>query len=396
MRIHYQMNLVFLDEFCSFGRERPDDIDPAELPALHDLLVGALQKRAMVAIDGVEVPPVVEGLRIAAADASLAPLFPRTGMRGMRRVEFDALYPVKRPPQSVTLDWTTYPPDILAKPGQPRTLAIVGELEGAGRREGFELTEKSPRASWRAPTASPVDDLAPVPSPESLSAAPSGLRASTAVLILAFSGALIAHGRSMRVAGTQRRVLRWTALLFLAGAVGAGVVRLREGPAAAGPTAEQARAVFEPLHANLYRALDYTKEATVYDVLARSVDGPLLERLYRELRRSLAIEEAGGAMGRVAAVRPLSVEVESTAPRDFGGASVPAFTVLARWQVDGTVAHWGHRHARTNEYLARYIVAATPAGWRIVSQELLEERRLDDPAAQPQPPDGGNPIEGVL
>lgn len=201
----------------------------------------------------------------------------------------------------------------------------------------------------------------------------------------------------MRTTGLQRRIMRGIALAAAVVTAGAAIVGLvRPAHSTRLPTEAQARAVFEPIHANLYRALDYTGEATVYDVLARSVDGPLLERLYREMRRSLAIEEAGGAMGRVAAVRPVETVVESTEMRTRDGAEVPVFAVRARWQVDGTVAHWGHRHTRTNEYQARYVVAATPAGWRIIAQELLEERRLDDPTAQPQPPDGGNGLDGVM
>jgi hypothetical protein len=174
-------------------------------------------------------------------------------------------------------------------------------------------------------------------------------------------------------------------------ALWAGVLMIRPSTAAAPlPTSTEVLAVFTPIHANLYRALDYVREEDVYDVLARSAEGPLLEDLYRQLRRSLAIEEAGGAVGRVQVVRPMETTVER-----MGWVPVAAseprleFVVNARWQVEGSVSHWGHRHDRTNEYRARYTVAVTPEGWRIVKQELLEEQRVDvPPEVQPLDDDG--------
>ena len=60
----------------------------------------------------------------------------------------------------------------------------------------------------------------------------------------------------------------------------------------------QALAIFVPLHANIYRAFDYGGESDVYDALAQSVQGELLDRTYRDVRRSLALQEAGGAVDR--------------------------------------------------------------------------------------------------
>ena len=57
----------------------------------------------------------------------------------------------------------------------------------------------------------------------------------------------------------------------------------------------------------------------------------------------------------------------------------PWFDVVARWEVIGTVRHWGHGHWRTNRYSARYRVRWDAAdGWRIGEVEILEQERLDD------------------
>jgi len=141
------------------------------------------------------------------------------------------------------------------------------------------------------------------------------------------------------------------------------------------PSDAEAVSVFEPLHENIYRAFDYTDESDVYDALAESVDGPLLERLYDEVYRSLVLQEAGGAVSRVASVRHLDLAVEEIGV--VGERALPGFVVDATWQVDGAVYHWGHAHTRTNEYRARYTVHAAEQGWRIAASEVLAQRRVD-------------------
>ena len=84
-------------------------------------------------------------------------------------------------------------------------------------------------------------------------------------------------------------------------------------------------------------------------------------------------------------MRPLEVEVEST-----GSGGGLGFQVVTRWQVDGAVFHWGHSHWRTNEYRARYTVGATDDGWRILEDEVLEQRRVD---AGPLPAPGARDEE---
>jgi hypothetical protein len=378
---HIAMNLVFLDEFAPVSRERPDDLDAVELRQVAEALATAMAERAPVAVDGISVPPRIENLRLAAVDASLLPLFPRSGMRGMRRVEFEAVYPLKQPPQRVAIGWRVFPEDLLSTPATPRFIVLAAELEGDGRREGFELSKGHPTHEWRAPSGKPGDELAAVPAPPS---AP--LRASATPFWLGAGAALLV---GIVLALRARGARRWLAAVPAIAGVALAVVAATPAPPPHLPTAAEARAVFAPLHANLYRALDYTREGDIYDVLAHSVDGPMLESLYRQMQRSLAIEEAGGAMGRVVAVRPLEVDIEAiqALPAPDGLTTRAQFEAVTRWQVHGSVSHWGHRHDRTNEYRARYRVQATPEGWRIVGEELLDERRLDTPPAE-LPPDG--------
>ncbi len=60
------------------------------------------------------------------------------------------------------------------------------------------------------------------------------------------------------------------------------------------------------------------------------------------------------------------------------------FSARCQWEVDGAVFHSNHSHWRTNQYEARYGVAATAAGWRIVAHEILAARRVDAGPILPQ------------
>ncbi|MBL9141231.1 MAG: hypothetical protein JNK53_05135, partial [Phycisphaerae bacterium] len=162
---HVAMNLVFLDEFAPTAREKPDDLHPVELPAVQEALATAMAVHAAVTVDGIPVPPRIEGLRLAAVDSTLLPLFPRSGMRGMRRVEFEAVYPLKQPPNRVTIGWDAFPEDLLSTPEQPRYIVLSAELEGEGRRQGVEFSRDNTRIEWRAPTGAPGDELLAVPTP---------------------------------------------------------------------------------------------------------------------------------------------------------------------------------------------------------------------------------------
>ena len=144
------------------------------------------------------------------------------------------------------------------------------------------------------------------------------------------------------------------------------------------PTEAEALAIFEPLHENIYRAFDYTDESAVYDALSQSVDGELLAGLYDEVYRSLVLQEEGGAVSKVTAVRHDRMDVGEIGL--VGPEGRVGFRLECQWQVDGAVYHWGHAHTRTNEYVAEYTIHAGESGWRIAASQPIEQRRVD---AQP-------------
>ncbi len=130
----------------------------------------------------------------------------------------------------------------------------------------------------------------------------------------------------------------------------------------------RAREVVSGLLHNVYRAFDFRKEEEIYDVLAKSVEGDLLARIYLETRRGLELANQGGARAKVKEIELVDLTAE---PGEDGG-----FVATATWNVAGSVGHWGHVHQRRNRYRAELDVAAVDGVWKLVDLEILQEERL--------------------
>jgi hypothetical protein len=158
---------------------------------------------------------------------------------------------------------------------------------------------------------------------------------------------------------------------------------------------ERAAALLQALLKNVYRAFDFREEEDVYDKLALTVSGDLLTDIYLQNRRSLAIQQAGGAQAKVK-----EVTVESAHAERVPGDGL-TYALHGTWTALGTVGHWGHVHQRKNRYEAVVTVAAKDGVWKVVGLEMRDEHRIDQstqpgnqvqqsmPASVPAPVTGG-------
>ncbi|MGB5173817.1 MAG: HupE/UreJ family protein [Thermoanaerobaculia bacterium] len=135
------------------------------------------------------------------------------------------------------------------------------------------------------------------------------------------------------------------------------------------PSTGEARRILAGVLPNVYRAFEFREESDAYDRLAVSVTGDTLSEIYLEHRRSLEMEERGGARARVETVEV--PEVRQVSPADNGG-----FVADAVWVVGGTVTHFGHRHFRQNRYDARVSLVPVDNTWKIHTIELFDEERI--------------------
>jgi len=148
-------------------------------------------------------------------------------------------------------------------------------------------------------------------------------------------------------------------------------------PAAIAPklTMDEARVMLHSLLKNVYRAFDFREEEDVYDKLAISTSGDILTDIYLQNRKSFEVKRAGGAQAKVKEVKILDVSASKIEDRPR------ALCFRCEWTAFGTVGHWGHIHARENQYEAFITVEPVDGAWKITNLELLEEKRID-PYAQ--------------
>lgn len=364
-------NLAFADELVEPSREDEFAVHQLEEPYLRNGLLRWLREHGHVKVDGVEVTPTLAEFAVDRGDPRWLPLFPTTGAKALIKLRLNLDYKALQAPRTVNVVWQAYPSNlVLSTPEQKAYNEVQALLTAGGTEQVLVLRHDEPEFTWHAPEGGTAVRLLPVPelAPPALWSVPM------------LSVAWLAAACGLSLALWRRGGTRWLPVPWLIAAGAAAVcwpLARIDVPSPLGaslelPTQEQAAAIFSPLHANVYRAFDYTDPGEVYDALERSVDGSLLDTIYNDVYRSLVMAEEGGAVSRVQAVRPLATQVQQIGA--LGGTK--SFTVDARWQVDGAVFHWGHQHWRTNEHRARYTVVATPAGWRIAGAEPMAQVRI--------------------
>ncbi|MFT7464415.1 MAG: hypothetical protein ACI9EF_002771 [Pseudohongiellaceae bacterium] len=379
------LNLAFIDGVVDVPRESRDAVHPLEYDGMRDTLADFFAEHNSVTIDDILVLPLPVEFEVEDADPQLLPLFPNDGARALTRARLVLDYPVLAPPKRIELTWGAYPFEAeWEASGGSQRMNVAARLAVPGDELLIQFSEAEPGYTWHR-SAEAESRFEAVPS----SAEPQrpAVHLVSGALLIALL-VWIARGGHRR-----RRSLSWSLPATLVAAWLSwplAVIPLPFGQDGL-PDEAKALAIFAPLHANIYRAFDYTTESDVYDALARSVDGELLATLYDQIYRGLIMAEHGGAVSRVSAVRLIETQLASigTLPPD----NRPGFTVIALWQVDGVVHHWGHSHTRVNEYRAQYTVSLSANGWRIAGSQITEQRRLSgSPLPDPQGPPELAPI----
>jgi hydrogenase/urease accessory protein HupE len=164
-----------------------------------------------------------------------------------------------------------------------------------------------------------------------------------------------------------------SSLLLVAGLVTVpyGHIAIADYSGSAGKlTQEGAARVIEGLLENTYRAVNLKGESEIYDRLALSVDGGLVEEIYLESRRRTVIPSESAAEAKVIDVSVIDVEDGVPAPGGRG------YSFTCRWLVSGTVRHWAHKHNRLNRYAGRITIRPVEGVWKISALELIDEVRL--------------------
>lgn len=367
-------------KFGVFDGLSPVAMDQMEPEELAKVIAPVLATRCPVMIDGVEVLPTIIGPVVDMKNSRLpARRFPEAQTLEQGTLRFVARYETKGPPSRVALDWSIYSNryDEAGKPIHDDADLMVAALVAVDKRENFVfLTPMEPGYTWHSDEAAGLQ--VGFCGTTALQEEQEPVRVPVPSIVIVLTGVVcgvITLGRSKpRAVGL---------MVFSFVAAGAclpyGNLKFEQTPAIASLADEEALSVFESLHRNIYRAFDYTDEGAVYDALAQSVDGPMLETIYNDVYQSLIMREENGAVSKVVRVEvedAFLIEPIDEAAEVAHGPS--AYVVHCAWQVDGLVTHFGHTHARTNAFTAVYTVAPRADGWRIVDAEILDQRRIDD------------------
>jgi hypothetical protein len=339
------------------GLDVESTLEVASQPAVAERLTELVLGGAMVQVDGEYPEALIRRVDFMTVDPTGALPRPNPVPEPVAEAMVGVVvaYPIPGIPDEVSLSWDPFPTVTEVIPAtviDPESVASSTlSAEEASLIWENALTEDP------IPTVDAVE-VEPVRVPVPLLSLPL-LALSAILLVVGIRG----RRRTLNLA-IARVVL---ALAFLVGPPVQTAVAL-PGSAGRTPSERQARRILAGLLPNIYRALEFKDEATIYDRLAVSVTGATLTDVYLEQRRALEIEERGGAQARVEAVEVLEAsEIES---RDAG------FEVRSTWTVGGMVTHFGHRHFRQNRYDARIGIVPDAGDWKIESIEVLEQERV--------------------
>ncbi|MHC4274612.1 MAG: hypothetical protein ACYSUR_13215 [Planctomycetota bacterium] len=170
-----------------------------------------------------------------------------------------------------------------------------------------------------------------------------------------------------------RRGILLCAAALVAGSVcghALGGLPLREkllGPGL--PSDPEARRVLRGLMLNTYRAFILEDEEAVYDVLARSVAGEYLSEVYLESREALRMDDSDAALSIVDRLDVRSIESMERSEES-------GVTIVASWEVYGSVFHWGHIHFRCNTYRAQVTIVPADGYWKLTDLQVLDQERV--------------------
>ena len=327
-----------------------------------------------VTIDDIEVKPVFD--RVDFTDPNLRDLAMRTPPKTISmingRVGIIMSYGTKSIPSSVTVTWDKFGTlinniDVAAIAFDDVKKSRFSRFleDNTFKWENPEKTEYKPINAINASINQPV------------------LRIPVWSAVLAVFGGLlllVAVVRSLRNRNTSfaDQAFATNAGLIIASMVCAGASMLTmsystvtiDHPFKKASLAQRdADSIFTAIHNNIFRAFDYSTDSDIYDALEKSVEGELLTGLYLQIQASLKMEEQGGAVSNIETVEIVDGEMVRDLQRKEEDLT---FQYDCKWNIVGTVEHWGHIHERTNQYDATFTVKKVDNAWKITAMDLNE------------------------
>ncbi len=361
IRFEILVPLLTLETWLPLQREEADYLSVAEQDAMEKALPGFLQEVCHTHIDGMEITAQLDRLdffTLDIRDFAKKQERKKVGVANAR-VGMILSFPTKGNFQSASLEWSFF------NEVTPLLNTMTYVFDQPGER--FFFTDNERTWQWQSPKhasgpqVSSWLSLPPVPSMPTMPL-------SLLFLLAAFSGGAFALKRNWKVAVPLLALGGW---FGWSNPVWQQIVIPHPTKQAPLPTSPEQNKIAEVLLRNIYRSFDYLQDADVYSALSRSADGDYLEKLYLQIKKGLILTEQGGAHSRVRNVQWLESEPTSHLMR------AQSFSLSVKWEITGTVEHWGHIHTRRNAYRAELEVKAVDDEWKLVDLEVLDEDQVE-------------------
>ena len=137
------------------------------------------------------------------------------------------------------------------------------------------------------------------------------------------------------------------------------------------PRGDGARLIMSKVLSDTYQAFNIADENELYDTLAESVTGDLVDDLYLDNRRRLT---AGTRQGTKVTIRSVNV-LEIGEPVE-GMTTEDGYSYDCRWAVVARVQHLQHVHHRQQIYSGVLTLRAEEGRWKVAGVELHSEDRV--------------------
>jgi hypothetical protein len=356
--------LLTLEASLPIERADPDFLDVAEQEKAGPAIKAFFEKANPIKIDDVLATPTVDRLDFYGLDfKDFAQKADRRRVSMINaRVGVILRYPLKSRPRTVEVAW-----DLFNKYVWGAQMVIYSEEKNFS--QFFSPYQKTFRwTSPERPAAVPIESVEYKAPPD----APKRMNRWFEILVIVV-GLTASSLMQPYFSLAKRCLILFASSCALAAAMlaidRAGLMQI--WPKTPPPSNEEARALFDRVLHNVYRSFEYRDDAQVYDALAKSLAGPILEKTYLDIKKGLVVLEQGGAQARVTRIALSDAQAQPIA----GGKDPRGFDLLATWEVEGTVEHWGHIHQRINEYQALFSVEPVDRVWRITAMNVQSDKR---------------------
>jgi len=363
VRVEVVARPVDLQRWTDLG-VRPDHVIPvSEQSALKSKVVDFLSDKIDVAIDGQKANGKLDRIHfISRTLRKTGVVFPDQDLDvSSATLGVIFVFPIQQLPDLVTMKWKLFDDKIQSVPS-------VATDEAGGLP--WTLTAEDPVLEWKNFLTNPtIPAMLAIQSPPTRPQVSLPLASIGLLFLAVVAGMGLVKVGSRGLGGVSLAVL----VLSIGGAFwlwpSARVQFANPLAAQQKVTDQQAAEVTHSLMHNLYRSFDRRDESVIYDQLATCVSGDLLRKIYIQIMQRIKLEDQGGAQVKVNEVDVLETDFVY---RDDS----PGFKSNVKWNVLGSVGHWGHLHTRANQYVAEFGVEPVDGAWKIVSMQITDEANL--------------------